>query len=370
METVLNFGPQHPSTHGVLRLVMEMDGEVIKRLDPDVGFIHRGIEKIAENRMYFKFTPITNKLDYIAPLSYENCYITCVEKLLGMQIPERAIWARTLMLEMQRLISHLFWIGTLGMDIGQPTVFVWAMRERERFYDIFEHVMGGRMTYGWMIIGGLRDDITAGQIGMIEDALVEIERKLPEFYAVTEKNHIFRQRMKGVGVITREQAIDYGLTGPMARASGIPYDVRKDNPYLAYDRLDFKLITRESGDCWARYEVRRDEILESIRMCRQCIANLPAGPYQSADAKTLKPPVALSMKTPENGRAFVRNECPRGEGAIYILSDGSNYPYRLRIRSPCFSNLSIMPLICKGQTIPDMVATLATIDPVFGECDR
>lgn len=370
METVLNFGPQHPSTHGVLRLRLVLDGERIMSLDPDIGFIHRGIEKLAENRMYFKFTPITNKLDYLAPASYEHCYISCVERLLGMEIPDRAAWARMLMLELQRIASHLFWIGTLGMDLGQPTVFVWAMRERERFLDIFEDVMGGRMTYGWMIIGGLRDDITPGQLETISDELDRLERKLPEYYAVTERNHIFRQRMQGVGVISRDRAAAYGLTGPVGRASGVPYDVRKDDPYLAYDKVEFNVATRNEGDCWARYLVRRDEIIESIGICRQALRSLPEGPYRAKNAMTLRPPTALSMKTPEWGESFVRTECPRGEGAIYIISDGSNYPYRLRIRSPCFCNLSILPELCKGQTIPDMVATLATFDPVFGECDR
>lgn len=370
METALNFGPQHPSTHGVLHLNLKIDGETIISLDPDIGFIHRGLEKIGENRMYFKYTPIANKIDYVAAAAWENCYISCVEKLLGLELPERVQYARTAILEVQRIISHLFWIGTLGMDLGQPTVFVWAMRERERLLDVFEHIMGGRMTYGWMIIGGLRDDITQGQVRMILDELDYIEGKLPEYYRMTEKNHIFVKRMKGVGVVNKQQAIDYGLTGPIARASGVPYDVRRDDPYLAYDKMDFDVVIRTAGDCWARYEVRRDEIVESLKIARQALGKMPDGPYRAPNAATLRPPTALSMRTPEWGEAFVRNECPRGEGCTFIISDGSNYPYRLRLRGPSFNNLSIIADLCKGMSIPDMVATLATFDPVFGECDR
>ena len=370
METPLNFGPQHPSTHGVLHLIMKVDGENIIEIEPDVGFIHRGLEKIAENRMYFKYTPVANKIDYVAAAAWENCYISCVEKLMNIKIPARAAYARVIILELQRIISHVFWIGTLVMDLGQPTIFVWAMRERERLLDIFEEIMGGRMTFGWMIIGGLRDDITKPQCDMIIKEISHLEKVLPEYYHLTEKNSIFCGRIKNVGVITKEDAIAYGLTGPIARASGVPYDVRKDDPYLVYDKLDFKMITRTSGDCYARYEVRRDEIFESIKIIKQAIAMLPEGPYRATNAITLKPPIALSMKTPVNGESFIRNECPRGEGAIFIVSDGSNFPYRLRIRGPSFNNLSIVATLCKGQNIPDMVATIATLDPVFGECDR
>ena len=366
METSLNFGPQHPSAHGVLHLNLKIDGEVITELDPDIGFIHRGLEKIGENRMYFKYTPVANKIDYVAAAAWEHCYISCVEKLIGMEIPERAKWARMLILEVQRVISHLFWIGTLVMDIGQPTLFVWAMRERERLLDVFEEIMGGRMT----IIGGLRDDLTPNQAQMILNALNEVERKLPEYARMTEQNHIFQKRLKGVGVITKEDAIAYGLTGPIARASGVPYDIRKDDPYLVYDQVEFDIITRDAGDNYARYEVRRDEIYQSIKIAKQAIAKLPAGPYRAANAMTLRPPVALSMKTPKWGEAFVRNECPRGEGCVFLVSDGSNYPYRMRLRGPSFNNLSIMSELCTGMTLPDMVATLATLDPVFGECDR
>jgi NADH:ubiquinone oxidoreductase subunit D len=370
METPLNMGPQHPSMHGVLHLRTIIDGEIVKSVDPDVGLIHRGLEKIAENRMYFKFTPVANKIDYVAAAAWEHCYISAVEKLIGMQIPERVKYARTIILEVQRIISHLFWIGTLSMDLGQPTVFVWALRERERLLDIFEDIMGGRMTFGWMIIGGLRDDITARQLKMIQDAVLSLERILPDYYRMTEQNEIFRQRTVGIGVITRQDAVDYGLTGPIARASGVLYDVRKDDPYLIYDKLDFNVITRAAGDCYARYEVRRDEILESIKIIRQAIKAIPDGPFRAPNAMTLRPPIALSMKTPVNGEVFVRNECPRGEGAIFIISDGSNFPYRLKIRGPSFNNMSIVSKICANQTIADVVAIIATIDPVFGECDR
>jgi NADH-quinone oxidoreductase subunit D len=370
LETALSFGPQHPSAHGVLHLRLVIDAETIVSCDPDVGYIHRGIEKLAENRMYFKFTPIANKIDYVAAAAWEHCYISCVEQLLGMQIPERVVYARTLILEVQRVISHLFWLGSLAMDLGQPTIFVWAMRERERLLDVFEDIMGGRMTYGWMIIGGLRDDITERQVRRILDELDRLERALPDFLDVTERERTFRERMKGIGIITKEDALAYGLTGPIARASGVPYDVRANAPYLAYERLKFKMITRTAGDCYARYEVRRDEIHESMRIARDAAAALPAGPYRAQNAVTLRPPIALSLKTPQGGEAFVRNECPRGEGAIFLASDGSNFPYRMRIRGPSFNNLSIMPKVCAGQTIPDMVATLATLDPVFGECDR
>jgi NADH-quinone oxidoreductase subunit D len=370
METPLNFGPQHPSTHGVLHLNMVVDGEMVKSCEPDVGFIHRGLEKIAENRMYFKFTPIANKIDYIAAASWENCYISCVERLLGMEIPERAKYARVIILELQRVMSHLFWIGTLGMDLGQPTIFVWALREREKMLDLFEEIMGGRMTFGWMIIGGLRDDLTVEQVGRIKETVAYLEERLPEYYSLTEDNQIFRKRLKGIGIISRNEAVGYGITGPNARASGVEYDVRKDDPYLIYDKLDFKIVTRKAGDNWARYEVRRDEMFESLKMVKQALAALPEGPFRAMNAVTLKPPIALSMRTPVNGEAFMRNECPRGEGMIYIRSDGSNFPYRLKIKGPSFNNLAIVSKLCKDQNIADVVSILATLDPVFGECDR
>lgn len=370
METPLHFGPQHPSTHGVLHLNLVLDGERIISCDPDVGLIHRGLEKIAENRMYFKFTPIANKIDYVAAAAWEHCYISAVEKLQGIQIPERATWARLIILELTRVMSHLFWIGTLVMDLGQPTVFVWAMRERERVLDVFEEIMGGRMTFGWMMIGGLRDDITPAQVQMVRDCVTYIEERLPEYLPLTEQNGIFRKRLIGTGVITREQALQYGLTGPNARASGVAYDVRRDDPYLTYDKLDWNVITRTAGDNYARYEVRRDEIHESIRLIKQAIGRLPDGPIRAPNAVTIKPPLALSMRTPKSGEALVRAECPRGEGVIYLRSDGSNFPYRLRIRGPSFNNLSILSTLLPGMNIPDMVATIATLDPVFGECDR
>jgi NADH-quinone oxidoreductase subunit D len=249
-------------------------------------------------------------------------------------------------------------------------VFVWAMRERERMLDIFEEIMGGRMTFGWMIIGGLRDDITPTQLKRIEDELLHVEKVLPQYYRMLEQNEIFKERTKGVGIITKQDAIDYGLTGPIARASGVPYDVRKDDPYLVYSKVEFKMVVREVGDCYARYEVRRDEIIESIKIVRQCLKAIPAGPFRAMNAMTLRPPVALSMKTPVNGEVFVRNECPRGEGCILLISDGSNFPYRCKIRGPSFNNLSIIPKICANQTVADLVAIIATLDPVFGECDR
>jgi NADH-quinone oxidoreductase subunit D len=356
--------------HGVLHLNTIIDGEIVKSVDPDVGLIHRGLEKIAENRMYFKFTPVANKIDYVAAAAWENCYISCVEKLIGMESPERAQYARVLILELQRIMSHIFWLGTLSMDLGQPTVFVWAMRERERLLDVFEDIMGGRMTFGWMIIGGLRDDITPEQIKRIEHEVAHLEKLLPEYFTMLEHNAIFKKRMIGVGVITRQEALDYGLTGPVARASGVAYDVRKDDPYLIYGKLDFAIVTRTAGDSYARYEVRRDEIFESIKLVRQVIARLPEGSYRAANAMTLRPPIALSMRTPAKGEAFMRNECPRGEGAIYLLSDGSNFPYRMKIRGPSFNNLSILSKLCANQLIADVVAIIATLDPVFGECDR
>ena len=370
METPLHFGPQHPSTHGVLHLNLVIDGERVVSCDPDIGLIHRGLEKIAENRMYFKYTPVANKIDYVAAAAWEHCYISAVEKLTGIQPPERAQWARMIIVELQRVISHLFWIGTLGMDLGQPTVFVWALREREKLLDVFEEIMGGRMTFGWMIIGGLRDDLTPSQVLMIRDAVRVVRERLPDYYHMMEENGIFRRRMRGVGVIDRDQAVAYGLTGPNARASGVQYDIRRDDPYLKYGDVEWDVITRVAGDNEARYEVRRDEIIQSLRIVTRALDRLPEGPIRAPTAATLHPPIALSMRTPKDGEALVRAECPRGEGVIYIRSDGTNYPYRLRIRGPSFNNLSILPALCRGMSVPDLVATLATLDPVFGECDR
>jgi NADH-quinone oxidoreductase subunit D len=369
METYLNMGPQHPSMHGVLHLKLTIDGENIKRVEPEIGFIHRGIEKLCENRMYFKITPILNKVDYIAAASWECLYVSTVEKLLNIEIPERAKYIRVFMLEMQRIMSHLFWLGTLSQDLGQPTSFVWAMRDRERFLDIFEEITGGRMTFGYMIFGGLKFDIEDATFERSAKLIDDVEKNLKEFIGMLSGS-IFMGRMKGIGKITKKQALDYGLTGPNLRASGVQYDIRKQEPYLIYDRLDFDIPVREEGDCYARYEIRLEEIRQSIKMVRQVIRDMPKGPIQAANSITIRPPLALSLRTPEHGEAFCRQECPRGEGAIYLLSDGSNYPYRMRLRGPSFINLQLLPEICKDTCIADVVAIVATLDPVFGESDR
>ncbi|MDE1854999.1 MAG: NADH-quinone oxidoreductase subunit D [Candidatus Micrarchaeota archaeon] len=363
MTTRINIGPVHPSTHGVLRLVADIDGDTVVNLEPHIGFLHRGVEKLVETRMYMQSPPYMEKLDYVAPLSYDEVYVATVEKAMGVEVKERAMWIRTILLELQRIASHLLWLGTMANDVGQFfTLFMWAFKDRDLVLRLLEEAAGARMFYVNMRIGGLIRDLPPGFEDSARDLLDYLDKRVREYEDFLEKNPIFMERMRGVGTISREMAVNLGVTGPVLRASGISYDVRKDNPYYVYGKLNFETQTRSEGDCFARYKVRMLEIKESIRLVREALNKMPAG-----DA--LGMPVKLILPSAKNRIVSVSRELPRGECMMYMVADPQR-PYRLSIRSPTFINLAALREISKGCRTADIFAILGSLDVVMGDCDR
>jgi NADH-quinone oxidoreductase subunit D len=361
-EMILNLGPQHPSTHGVARLVIRLKGEKAERIEPVIGYLHRGYEKMAENRTYTQFIPLTDRLDYLSAITNNMVYCQAVEHIMDLEIPERAEYIRVIMLELQRLASHLLFFGTFGADIGAWTVLMYGFRERERILDLLEMVTGARLTYNYIRFGGVKEDLPEGFI----DKCRETMDLLPDYFKSYEEyafeNEIFIDRCKGVGVVSAEDAINLGLTGPNLRASGVAYDIRRIDPYSIYDRLKFKVCTHKAGDTLARFKVRIDEMYESVKIVNQCLDAIPEGEIRAKVPKVVKPPA---------GEAYSRVESPRGELAMYLISDGkAQNPFRLRIRSPAFCNLSGFPAFAEGDYIPDVIANFAGIDIVLGEIDR
>lgn len=357
----VNMGPQHPSTHGVLRLFLKFDGEVVVEAIPYIGYLHRGIEKLAESRTYAQFIPFTDRLDYLASMNNNLAYVSTVEKLLGIEIPERAKYIRVLMAELNRIASHLVWWGTYSLDLGAITPFLYAFREREKIIDLFEMVCGARLTYNYMRIGGVSRDLPEEVIPKIYEFVIDFRKKLNEYDALLTYNEIFQQRTKGIGVVSKEMAINYGFSGPNLRASGVYWDLRKDEPYLVYDKLKFVVPTGERGDCFDRYKVRIEEMRQSCAIIEQALNLLPEGDYQTKVPKIIKPPA---------GEVYCRYENPRGQLGFYIISDGTSSPYRLKIRPPSFINLQILPELLIGWKVADIVAILGSIDIVLGEIDR
>jgi NADH-quinone oxidoreductase subunit D len=367
-EMVLSMGPQHPSTHGVLRLEVTTDGEVVKKVRPFIGYLHRCFEKHAEKVGYPGVVPYTDRMDYLAAMNNNHGYVLAVEKLLGLEVPERAEYIRVIMAELNRIASHLVAFGTYGLDIGAVTPFLYAFREREMILDIFEMTCGARLTYNYYRIGGVGADLTPEIIDKIKEFLDDFEPKLKEYDALLSYNKIFIERTAGIGVIPLEMAIDYGITGPMLRASGMKWDLRKDDPYSIYDRFDFDIPTGvglkgPKGDCWDRYIVRMREMAESCKIIRQALEQLPDGDY-------ILPKLPKMIRPPKGAEVYVRVENPRGELGYYIISDGTHNPYRVKVRSPCFTNLAILPAISKGVMLADLVAIVGSIDIVLGEVDR
>jgi NADH-quinone oxidoreductase subunit D len=360
-EYFLSMGPQHPSTHGVLRLFLKLDGETIIAATPDIGYLHRGLEKIAENRLYLQFIPLTDRLDYLSSMSCNLAYVLTVEKLLGIAVPPRADYLRVIMAELNRIASHLIWLGTLSLDLGATTPFIYCFREREKILDLFEMSAGSRLTYNYMRFGGVARDVPADFIKEVGDFIKDFGSRLDEYEALLTANPIFLMRTKNIGIITKERAAAYGLSGPMIRASGLKHDLRRALPYSIYDKFSFEIPVGETGDCWDRYIVRIREMRESIKILEQAIAGIPEG-----DFKTKLP---LNLKVPA-GEAYVPVESPRGEFGFYLVSTGGNKPYRLKIRTPSFCNLSIIGKVLKGFKIADVVAILGTFDIVLGEVDR
>ncbi len=367
MKNFLNIGPQHPGTHGIMNVGVHVEGDTIIDAEVNIGYAHRGVEKLAENHKFIQFVPITNKFDYVGSMAWEHLYVSAVEAVMKLEVPKRAQYIRMMTLEIQRIISHLLWMGTYGHDIGQPTMILWCFRERERFLDLMEYLTGGRMIFNYVRFGGIREDIQPEFREKALAALKPLEENMGMYEKIFSKNKLFRQRTEGIGILSKKAALGYGVTGPMLRASGVKQDLRKSNDYLSYKELDFEIPTRETGDCLARFEVRFEEIKQSINMVKQILSNLPEGPI-IIDPKYNRASFIVNLKA--NGEAYVRQECARGEGGVYIVCKDSMMPYRVKLRSPCFSNLSVLSHLLKNCTIADAIAIIGNFDLVFGEVDR
>ena len=382
----LNMGPSHPATHGVLRLILELDGEVISKADPDVGYLHRGDEKIAENMQYNQFVPYTDRLDYLAPLANNVAYACAVEKLMGWELPLRGQAVRVICCELARISAHLLGVGCYAMDVGAMTVFLYTFTQRETVYNICEQISGARFTTSYTRIGGQTRDISDQTIKEILKFCDEVSDVIDEVDKLLTRNPIFIGRTRDVGHISREDAIGYGLTGPNLRGSGVEFDMRKNHPYLGYEKYDFDIPIGKVGDSFDRYLVRMEEMKESVKILRQVCEKLPKGPVNITDPKGTLPDkekVMMSMEelihhfivatqgidAPE-GEVYFGAENPKGELGFYINSKGGGVPHRLKIRSPSFVNLSILPKLLPGHMISDVVAILGSLDFVMGECDR
>ncbi|MGE5430694.1 MAG: NADH-quinone oxidoreductase subunit D [Syntrophomonadaceae bacterium] len=365
-EMVLNMGPQHPSTHGVLRLEVELDGELIINVKPHIGYLHRCFEKHAEAMNYNQVVPYTDRLDYLASMYNSFGYALAVERLLGIQVPDRVEYIRVIMGELQRIASHLVAVGTYGVDIGAFTPFLYGFRDREKILSLFEMTCGARLLYNYVWVGGLSHDLHPDFVPMAREFLKYFKGSLVEFNNLLSFNKIFIERTANVGVLPLDTAINFGITGPNLRASGIKWDLRKNDPYSVYDRFDFEIPVGSgekgtTGDCWDRYYVRIREMEESVKIIEQALDQLPEGDVQSAIPKRIKPPV---------GSIYTRVENPKGELGYFIISDGTINPFRMKVRGPSFVNLAVMGELCKGHLVADVIAILGSIDIVLGEVDR
>ena len=365
-EMVLNMGPQHPSTHGVLRLKIITDGEVVSHIEPIIGYLHRCFEKHCENLSYEQIVPFTDRCDYLAAMHMGHAYSIAVEKLLDIELPERVEYIRVIMAEFQRIASHLIAVGAFGLDVGAITPFTWTLRDRERILDLFEQVTGARLLYNYIWPGGLAHDLPPNFINNATEFLDYFEPQIIEYNNLLTTNKIFIERSADVGVMPKEVAINYGVTGPSLRGSGIPFDLRKTEPYSIYEKFDFDVPVGEGtmgtvGDSWDRYYVRVLEMKESIKILRQALAQIPDGDVQSAMPKKIRP---------KKGEVYSRYETARGDVGFYIRSDGTNTPTRLKMRSPAYCNLSVLNEISSGWMISDVITVLGSLDIVLGEIDR
>ena len=383
---ILNMGPQHPSTHGVLRLVLELDGEIVVRCNPVMGYLHTGFEKTYEQKNYLQGVTLTDRMDYLAPLSNNLCYSLAVEKLIDIEVPPRAIVARVLLTELTRIGSHLVWLGTGAIELGAMSVFLYCFREREMLMDIFESCSGQRMMTSYIRPGGLAADLPPGFEEMVGDFLRIFPAKQEEYEDLILENRIFKDRTIDIGKLTAEQCLAYGVTGPSLRASGFEFDLRKSNPYCGYETYDFDVPVTTNGDVYDRFLVRLAEMRESVKICWQTLERLPDGPYTTADRKVAFPPreeLGTSMEAMIHhfklategyrvpaGEYYQCIESPRGELGLYIVADGSSYPYRLRVRAPSFANLQVLGPASEGALVADLVAIIGSLDPVMGEVDR
>jgi len=382
----INFGPQHPAAHGVLRLILEMDGEVVERADPHIGLLHRGTEKLIEHKTYLQAIPYFDRLDYVSPMSQEHAFALAVERLLKCEVPLRAQYIRVLFAELTRILNHCLNIASNGIDTGATTPLLWLFEEREKIMQFYEEVSGSRMHANYFRPGGVAQDLPEGimeRISSFSDNFVKI---LADVETLLNDNRIWKQRMVGIGIVTAEKAQDLGFTGPMLRGSGIPWDLRKSQPYDVYDRMLFDVPVGKNGDCYDRYLIRVEEMYQSIRIIRQCLSNMPDGPIKTEDRKISPPPREEMKKSMEAmihhfklytegyhvpaGEVYAAVEAPKGEFGVWLVSDGGNKPYRCRLRAPSFAHLQALDFMGKGHMLADIVALIGNIDIVFGEIDR
>jgi NADH-quinone oxidoreductase subunit D len=383
---ILNMGPQHPSTHGVLRLVVEIDGETVLKVVPDIGYLHTGIEKTCEAKFYQQVVPLTDRIDYLSPMSNNLCYCLAVEKLLQVEIPERAQWLRVMLNELTRLNSHLVWLGTHAMDIGALTVFLYCFREREDLLRLFEHIAGQRMMTSYFRVGGVSLEPPLDFFALVQNFINRMPARIDQYQNLLTGNPIWVDRLKGVGHLSAAEAIALGVTGPPLRASGVDWDLRRDMPYSSYEKFQFKVPVSNGCDVWARYVVRMEEMRESVKIIQQALDGMPEGPI-TADAPKVVLPDREKMKTEMEsliyhfkivtegfqvpaGEVYQAIESPRGEMAYYVVSDGTAKPYRVHMRNPSFATLQALDTMCRGRLLADVVAVIGSIDIVLGEIDR
>ncbi len=385
-EMILNMGPQHPATHGVLRLLLRLDGETVMACVPELGYLHRGYEKMAENMSYYEFVPHTDRLDYLAPMANNVAYVLAVEKLAGIEVPPRAQYIRMMVAELARIASHLVAMGALAMDVGALTIFLWTLREREKILDIWDILCGARFTNSYTRIGGVANDVQPEALAKVKWFIDQFDEKLEECEKLLNTNRIFVERLEGIGVVSAEDAIDLGLTGPSLRGSGVEFDLRRATPYLFYNEMDFKVITHKEGDSLARYFVRVEEAYESAKIVRQILDKMPQGETMANQPKKVLPKKAEVYSkmeelihdfmiinfgiNPPAGEIYSAVENPKGELGFYLVSKGEGSPWKCKIRSPSFVNLQAIPHLVKGHLISDVVAIVGSIDPVMGEADK
>ncbi len=382
----INMGPQHPATHGVLRLFLELDGEYIVKATPMIGYLHRGVEKLAEEQTYHRFIPFTDRLDYTAGMSNNLAYVMAVEKLLGIEVPKRAQYIRVALAEFQRIAAHLIWLGTHALDIGAMTVLFYTFRERETVLNILEHVSGARLTPSYFRIGGLAKDIPENFETLSMDFLEKFPEYIEGYEVLLTENPIWLERTKGIGILTREDALNYGVTGPTLRGSGVQWDIRKQFPYSSYEDFEFDIPVGTVGDVYDRYKVRLEEMRQSSRIIKQVITNMPSGEIIADNPFVCLPPkekvysnieslirhfkIESAGFNPPEGEVFFSAENPKGELGFYIVSDGSNKPFRIKIRNPSYFNLAALPKMIEGGLIADVIAVIGSIDIVLGEIDK